>query len=61
MKQSKDSATFRENLAGELNNPDKLPVTDIPEFGGEWNMWNISYGNTKGETTWHTRMTAASR
>lgn len=28
MKQSKDSATFRENLAGELNNPDKLPVID---------------------------------
>lgn len=41
MKQSKDAAWFRENLAGEPNDPDKPPVTDIPEFGGEWDMWNM--------------------
>lgn len=23
------------------NDPDKLPVIDVPEAGGEWDMWNM--------------------
>jgi hypothetical protein len=36
-----EAAWFREHLANEPNDPDKLPVIDVPEAGGEWDMWNM--------------------